>query len=232
MRKLEKAEIVQDIKERIGRSQFNILADFTGLKVEEITRLRRQIREADGELKVVKNTLLERAAAGDSPMASLAPKFLGPNAVTFGYGDPVALAKVLIKFAQERPQFKLKAGVLSGQVLTAQEVEALSKLPDREVLLAQLLGVLQGVPTALVMVLAGVIRNLLNVLVALKDKKAEAEPAAAEPPTAAPTAAAEPAAAAPAEEAPPVEAAPAAEAEPEAAAPPEEPTPESEPPAE
>ncbi|OGP69463.1 MAG: 50S ribosomal protein L10 [Deltaproteobacteria bacterium RBG_13_60_28] len=232
MRKLEKAEIVQDIKERIGRSRFNILADFTGLKVEEITRLRQQIREADGELKVVKNTLLERAAAGDSPMASLAPHFLGPNSVTFGYGDPVALAKVLIKFAQERPQFKLKAGVLSGQVLTAQELDALSKLPDREVLLAQLLGVLQGVPTALVTVLAGVIRNLLNVLVALKDKKAEAEPAAAEPEAAAPTDAAEPAAVAPGEEVPPVEAAPAAEAEPEAAAPPEEPTPESEPPAE
>jgi large subunit ribosomal protein L10 len=247
VRKLEKAEIVQDIKERIGRSQFNILADFTGLKVEDITRLRRQIREADGELKVVKNTLLERAAAGDSSMAPLASQFLGPNSVTFGYGDPVALAKVLVKFAQEKPQFKLKAGVLSGQMLTAQELDALSKLPDREVLLSQFLGVLQGVPTALVMVLAGVIRNLLNVLVALKDKKAEAEPApaaaAAEPAEAAPLeeapsaeaapeAAAEPAEAAPAEEAPQAEAAPEPAAEPAAAAPAKEPGPEGEPPAE
>jgi large subunit ribosomal protein L10 len=205
VRKLEKAEIVQEILERIGRSQFNILADFTGLKVEEITRLRRQVREVDGELRVVKNTLLERAAAGDSPMAPLSSHFVGPNALTFGYGDPVALAKVLIKFAQEKPQFKLKAGVLSGQVLTAQEVDALSKLPDREILLAQFLGVLQGVPTALVTVLAGVIRNLLNVLVALKDKKAEAEPQAAGPapepePEAAPEA--PPAAAGGSEEAP------------------------------
>jgi hypothetical protein len=86
--------------------------------------------------------------------------------------------------------------VLSGQVLTAQEVDALSKLPDREVLLAQFLGVLQGVPTALVTVLAGVIRNLLNVLVALKDKKAESEPAGAGP---APEPAAAPEAPAPAE---------------------------------
>jgi len=152
----------------------------------------------------------------------LSSHFVGPNAVTFGYGDPVNLAKVLIKFAQEKPQFKLKAGVLSGQVLTAPELEALSKLPDREVLLAQFLGVLKGVPTALVTVLAGVIRNLLNVLVALKDKKAEAEPAAAAPETAA---------AAPVEEAPPVEAAPEVEAEPEAAAPEKEPGPEGEPPA-
>ncbi|MBI4795769.1 MAG: 50S ribosomal protein L10 [Deltaproteobacteria bacterium] len=194
MRKLEKAEIVQELQERIGRSQFNILADFTGLKVEEITRLRRQVREVDGELRVVKNTLLSRAAGGDTPMASLSSQFVGPNAVTFSYGDPVALAKVLIKFAQEKPQFKLKAGVLSGQVLTAQEVDALSKLPDREVLLAQFLGVLQGVPTALVTVLAGVIRNLLNVLVALKDKKAESEPAAASPALEATVASEEPAA--------------------------------------
>jgi large subunit ribosomal protein L10 len=227
VRKTEKAEIVQDIQERIGRSRFNILADFTGLKVAELTRLRRQVQEAEGEMKVVKNTLLLRAAGDNTPIGHLSSHFVGPNAVTFGYGDPVALAKVLIKFAQEKPQFKLKAGVLSGQVLTAQELDALSKLPDREVLLAQFLGVLQGVPTALVTVLAGVIRNLLNVLVALKDKKAEAEPVAA-----APGAAAEPAAAAPEEEAPPVEAAPGAEAEPEAAAPEKEPGPESEPPAE
>lgn len=238
MRKTEKAEIVQEIQERIGRSRFNILADFTGLKVAELTRLRRQVQEAEGEMKVVKNTLLFRAAGEDTPMGHLSSHFVGPNAVTFGYGDPVALAKVLIKFAQEKPQFKLKAGVLSGQVLTAQELESLSKLPDREILLAQFLGVLQGVPTALVTVLAGVIRNLLNVLVALKDKKAEAEPAAAttaagpEPAAAAPGAAAEPAAAASGEEAPPVEAAPGAEAEPEAAAPEKEPGPESEPPAE
>jgi len=181
VRKLAKEEIVGELQERIGRSQFNILADFTGLKVEEMTRLRRQVREVDAELRVVKNTLLTRAAGSDTPMASLGSQFVGPNAVTFGYGDPVALAKVLIKFAQEKPKFKLKAGVLSGQVLTAKDVDALSKLPDREVLLAQFLGVLQGVPTALVTVLAGVIRNLLNVLVAYKDKKAESEPAGASP---------------------------------------------------
>ncbi|MDD2902774.1 MAG: 50S ribosomal protein L10 [Syntrophales bacterium] len=222
MRKSMKAEIVQDLQERIGRSQFNILADFTGLQVEEMTRLRQQVREVDGELRVVKNTLLTRAATGDSPLAPLSSHFVGPNAVTFGYGDPVSLAKVLVKFAQEKPKFKLKAGVLSGQVLTAQEVDALSKLPDREILLAQFLGVLQGVPTALVTVLAGVIRNLLNVLVALKDKKAEAEPAEAAP-------AAEPEAATPAAEAAPQESAPAAEAEPEAAAPEASPGPEKEP---
>jgi large subunit ribosomal protein L10 len=187
VRKQEKAVIVQEIQEKVARSQIGILADFKGLKVEDMTRLRRQLQEAGGELKVVKNTLMTRAAAGDSPMAPLTSQLTGPNALTLGYQDPVALTKVLIKFAQERPLLQIKGGVLGGQVLGVKDLEALSKLPAREVLLAQLLGVLQGVPTALVTVLAGVIRNLLNVLVALKDKKAEAEPAAApaaEPPAA------------------------------------------------
>ena len=180
MRKIEKAEIVQAIQEKVAKSQIGILTDFKGLKVEDMTRLRRQLQEADAELTVVKNTLLRRAGADDSPLAPLLSHVTGPNALTLGYADPVTVTKVLIKFAQEKPQLVIKAGALGGQALSLKDLEALSKLPAREVLLAQLLGVLQGVPTGLVTVLAGVIRNLLNVLVALKDKKAEAEPAAPE----------------------------------------------------
>jgi hypothetical protein len=143
----------------------------------------------------------------------------GPNALTLGYADPVLVTKVLIKFAQEKPQLAIKGGALGGQALSLKDLEALSKLSAREVLLAQLLGVLQGVPQGLVTVLAGVIRNLLNVLTALKDKKAEAEPAAPE----AAAAPAETEATAPEVAAAPVETAvaetAAAEPEPEPAAP-------------
>jgi large subunit ribosomal protein L10 len=181
----EKDKIVQEIREKAARSQIGILTDFKGLKVEEMTRLRRQLQEASAELTVVKNTLLRRAAAGDSPINPLMSQIIGPNALTLGYADPVALAKIITKFAQEMPQLVLKGAVLSGQLLSVRDLEALSKLPSREVLLAQFLGLLQGVPTALVTVLAGVIRNLLNVLVAYRDKKAESEApgaaAAAEP---------------------------------------------------
>ena len=177
MREVIKAKdkIVQEIREKVSRSQIGILTDFKGLKVEEMTRLRRQLQDASAELKVVKNTLLRRAAADDSPIGPLLAKFTGPNALTLGYADPVALAKIMTKFAQEKPQLEIKAAVLSGQLLSVKDLEALSKLPAREVLLAQFLGLLNGVPTALVTVLAGVIRNLLNVLVAYKDKKAESE---------------------------------------------------------
>lgn len=180
MRKLQKAEIVQEIQESVAKSQIGILTDFKGLKVEDMTKLRRQLAEAQGELRVVKNTLLRRAAADDSPLAPLLSHSTGPNALTLGFADPVAVTKVLIKFAQEKPQLVIKAGALGGKALTAQDLEALSKLPAREVLLAQLLGVMAGVPTALVTVLAAVPRGLLNVLVALRDKKAESEPAAPE----------------------------------------------------
>jgi large subunit ribosomal protein L10 len=192
----EKDKIVQEIREKAARSQIGILSDFKGLKVAEMTRLRRQLQEASAELKVVKNTLLRRAAAGDSAINPLMSQFIGPNALTLGYADPVALAKIMTKFAQEMPQLALKGAVLRGQLLSARDLEALSKMPSREVLLAQFLGLLQGMPTALVTVLAGVIRNLLNVLVAYRDKKAESEglgAAAAAAPEAAPEAVPEPA---------------------------------------
>ena len=191
----EKDKIVQEIREKAARSQIGILSDFKGLKVEELTRLRRQLQEAKAELKVVKNTLLRRAAAGDSAINPLMSQFIGPNALTLGYADPVALAKIMTKFAQEMPQLALKGAVLRGQLLSARDLEALSKLPSREVLLAQFLGLLQGMPTALVTVLAGVIRNLLNVLVAYRDKKAESEGSGAAAPLAPEAAAAAPEAA-------------------------------------
>ncbi len=232
MREVIKAKdkIVQEIREKVSRSQIGILTDFKGLKVEEMTRLRRQLHEASAELRVVKNTLLRRAAADDSPMGPLLSKFTGPNALTLGYADPVALAKIMTKFSQEKPQLEIKAAVLSGQLLSAKDLEALSKLPAREVLLAQFLGLLNGVPTALVTVLAGVIRNLLNVLVAYKDQKAETAGETPAPPGPGEVAAAAEPAVEP-EAAPAVEAAAepegeaAAAAEPEAAAKPEpEPT--------
>jgi large subunit ribosomal protein L10 len=236
----KKAQIVQDLQDKVSKAQIGILADFSGIKVGPMTVLRRQMKEAGGELTVAKNTLMRRAAGEGSLIAPIADDLKGPNALVLGYEDPVNLAKLLIKFAQDLPLLKIKGGVIGGQTLTVQDVEALSKLPAREVLLAQLLGLLQAPPQALVNVLAGVIRNFLNVLVAIRDQKEEsgeaasaaaaaeasaakaeeapAEPAATEVKEApAAESAAAPAATASAE----AEAAPAAAAAPEASEPPE-----------
>ena len=183
----KKAQIVQDLQDKVSKARIGILADFSGIKVGSMTLLRRQMKEVGGELTVAKNTLLKRAAGEDSLIAPIADDLKGPNALVLGYEDPVNLAKLLVKFAQDLPLLKIKGGIIGGQTLTAQDVEALSKLPAREVLLAQLLGLLQAPPQALVNMLSGVIRNFLNVLVAIRDQKAEGEaPAAtaAEAPTA------------------------------------------------
>jgi large subunit ribosomal protein L10 len=167
----KKAQIVQDLQEKVSKARIGILADFTGLKVGPMTVLRRQMKEAGGELTVAKNTLLKRAAGEDSLIKPIAGDLQGPNALVLGYEDPVALAKLLVKFAQDLPLLKIKGGIIGGQTLTAQEVDALSKLPAREVLLAQLLGLLQAPTQSLVNVLSGVIRNFLNVLVSIRDQK-------------------------------------------------------------
>ncbi len=171
----KKAQIVQDLQAKVSKAQIGILADFSGIKVGPMTVLRRQMKEAGGELTVAKNTLLKRAAAEGSLIKPIADDLKGPNALVLGYEDPVALAKLLVKFAQDLPMLKIKGGIIGGQTLTAQDVDALSKLPAREVLLAQLLGLLQAPPQALVNVLAGIIRNFLNVLVAIRDQKEGSE---------------------------------------------------------
>ena len=188
---------------------------------------------------MAKNTLLRRAAGEGSLITPVAADLKGPNALVLGYEDPVALAKLLVKFAQDLPLLKIKGGIIGSQTLTATEVDALSKLPSREVLLAQLLGLLQAPPQALVNVLAGVIRNFLNVLVAIRDEKEKAggetpakaaaakgeetpEAAAAEAPAAESEAAPEAAEAAKAEAAAEAAAAPAIEAARAEAAPAEE----------
>jgi large subunit ribosomal protein L10 len=171
MLKSKKTEVIATLQEKLGRAEFNILTDFKGLKVAEITQLRRELKEAGGELAVVKNTLLKIAAA-DTETALLEKFLVGPTAIVLGYQNPVEIAKIVSKYAKDKPDnFILKAGVLGRSVLTDKDLVDLSKLPPREVLLAKLLGALQGVPTSLVSVLAGVIRKFLYTLKAIEEKQ-------------------------------------------------------------
>jgi len=166
----EKSGVVDALHEKLQRAEFNVLTDFKGLKVAEITTLRREIKEAGGELIVVKNTLLRRAAA-ETNSARLEEFFIGPTAVALGYDNPLQLAKVLTKFAKDKPDLKLRAGVLRHSVLSEQDIGTLAKLPSREILLGQLLAAMQGIPTSLVNVLSGIIRQLLYTLQAIEAQK-------------------------------------------------------------
>lgn len=171
MNKGQKQEVVQDMAERLDRANALIMTDFSGLGVEAITELRHQLRAKGYEYVVVKNTLLRRAAKGKAAEA-LSDKLAGPNGMGISYGDPVDMAKVLVEFGKTNAKFDIKGGLLSGKPIDAAGVTALAKLPSREVLLAMLLGAMNGVPRNMVSVLAAVPRSLLNVLKAIEEQKA------------------------------------------------------------
>ena len=173
MNREQKEAVVADVSERLARARAVVLTDFRGLKVEQMTELRHQLTAKGLDYMVVKNTLLRLAASG-TPTEALLEGLEGPNGMAVGYDDPVDLAKVLTEFAKDNPKFEVKKGLLEGQVIDTAQVEALSKLPSREVLLAQLMGTMNAVPQGLVTVMAGIVRSLLNVLKAIEDQKAEA----------------------------------------------------------
>ena len=143
MRQAEKAEVVEAVQQDLGRATVAVLAEYRGLKAGELDRLRRAVRQANGRCRVSKNTLTRLAAAG-SLYEKLTPHLRGPTAVILGFRDPVAIAKLAVQLAEELPKLEIKCAVLDGNVLPLPEVKALATLPSREVLLAQLLGLLQA----------------------------------------------------------------------------------------
>ena len=171
MNKAQKQDIVRNMAERLDRASALVMTNFSGLGVEAMTELRHQLRDKGYEYVVVKNTLLRLAAKGKDAEA-LSGKLAGPNGMGISYGDPADLAKVLVDFAKTNPKLEIKGGLLSGKPIDAAGVTTLAKLPSREVLLASLLGVMNGVPRNLVSVLAAVPRGLLNVLKAIEEQKA------------------------------------------------------------
>ncbi len=170
MRLEEKQTVVQALADKLSRAKVVIATDYKGLDVEAMNALRRKLREAGCEYQVAKNTLLIRAAK-DTDTALLQESFKGPSAIAINFDDPVAPAKVLTEFAKTNDKLEIKAGVMGGKVLELNDIKALSALPSREVLLAQVLSTMNGVPTSFVRVLSGTISNFMNVLQAIKEQK-------------------------------------------------------------
>jgi len=157
--------------EKLAKAKAVFLADFRGMSVEKATTLRNDLRGAEVEYKVVKNTLLELASA-ETEAAMLAPHFKGPTAVALTYSDPVAAAKVLAKYAKDQQAaFVLKGGVLSGKIITAADIQALSELPSREVLIAKMLGSMNAPATNFVGLLAAIPGSFVRALDAIRQQK-------------------------------------------------------------
>ena len=138
----EKAETVAAVHQRLKSAKLAIVTEYRGLSVAQITRLRREIRQASGEYQVIKNTLVRRALH-DTAFGDLEKLLAGPNGWVFAYEDPVVLSKALIKFADDNDKLKIKGGVFEGKFMDTAGVKILSQMPSKPELQAKLLAMLK-----------------------------------------------------------------------------------------
>lgn len=172
MKKSDKEAFVNTMKERLEKARATFLVDYQGLDVEAMNNLRGELRKVDAEFQVVKNRLL-KLASQDTETGSMKDHFIGPCALAISYDDMVAPAKVLVNQSKDHDKLEIKVGQIAGKIIDFEGIKRLAELPSRDVLLAQVLSAMQGVPTALVRVLNGTAVNLVNVLKAIEDQKGE-----------------------------------------------------------
>lgn len=141
MEKSEKEKVIQELNEKFARTKSAIVAEFSKLNVETVTRLRKKFRDNGVEYRVIKNTLAKRAAKGTA-LEQVSEDFTGPVALALSYGDVVAPAKILSEFIKDLETIKIRSGVLDGKKIDAAGVKALAKLPGLPELRAKLLGML------------------------------------------------------------------------------------------
>ena len=220
MNREQKAAVIEEVTTQIKESEAVFAVDYRGISVPQAAELRERLLEADATLRVVKNTLTERAVdqAGAEGLKDLLE---GPTAFTFVKGDAALAAKVIATFRRENQVLEFKGGSMDGVTLSIDQIEAISKLPAREVLHGQMVGVLASPVVGLVRGLNQLIAGLALQLGQIVEQglvSGEAPAAEAPPAEDAPAAGEAPAQEAPVDEAPPTEDAPVDEvpAEPEA----------------
>jgi large subunit ribosomal protein L10 len=171
-----KKELVSEYVDLLTRSQAVFLAEYTGLTVKQMETLRNEVRNAQSSLSVTKNTLLSYALEqSGKPVPS--DLLAGQIATGFALGEAPALAKILVDYAKKDDKLKLRGGIMGENLLSPAQVEALATLPPLEHLRAQILGLINAPAQNLASVLAGGVRQVVNVIdaYAKKDETAEAE---------------------------------------------------------
>ncbi len=168
----EKAEEMELLREKFQRAKGVVFTDYKGLTVHEVSQMRRSLREAEIEYRVVKNTLA-RIASKDTPLEVAAEYFTGPVGLAIGYDDPVIVAKKVLEYAKENEKFGVRAGMVEGRLVDVDELKAVAKLPPRDVQLAMLAGAFSAPLTKMASLLQATVQQLGYALNALRAKKEE-----------------------------------------------------------
>jgi large subunit ribosomal protein L10 len=201
MNRDQKAAAIAEIATQIDESHAIFAVDYRGISVPQVAELRGKLREADATFKVVKNSLTERAA--DQAGADTLKDYLtGPTALTFVRGDVATAAKAIADYGRATQLLPFKGGLMDGAVIDVDQIRSLSRLPSRDVLYGQLVGIVASPVSGLVRTLSALVGGLASALGQVRDKKESGEIPAGEPPAAAAPAAEDTPAAAPAAEAP------------------------------
>jgi large subunit ribosomal protein L10 len=168
--KAAKRKIIDDLASRFHSMPSVFVIEYQGLKVNEMDVLRKKLRQTNTELRVVKNSLLEKASLG-TDVERMKDLFSGPTAVAICDGESSAAAKVFIDYGEDFPEIKIKGGIFEGEVVDVSRIERIAKLPSRQELLSEFIGLLSAPMGNLVGVLEQTRSNIVGVLEALKEKK-------------------------------------------------------------
>jgi large subunit ribosomal protein L10 len=168
----EKAETVGAVHQLLKSAKMAIVTEYRGLSVAQMTRLRREIRDASGEYQVIKNTLVRRALR-DTAFGDLEKLLEGPNGWVFAYEDPVMLSKALCKFADDNDKLRIKGGVFEGRFMDPAGVKVLSQMPSKPELQAKLLAMINAPATQLVRLIQEPGSRVVRLVESLRKSKSE-----------------------------------------------------------
>lgn len=167
----QKLEIIEKYTEKFKEAKSVYVADYSGIDVATVTDVRKKFRDQNVEYKVLKNRLA-KISLNNAGITELDEHLKGVNTFVIGYDDPVAPAKIFEDFNKKKEILKLKAVLFEGKVFEAEQAKEIAKLPSREALLGQFVGMLQSPMTKLAATLSSPMQKMVGVLNALKDKKA------------------------------------------------------------
>lgn len=170
MKRDQKTAVIAELADRLSGASLGVVTEYRGLTVAQLNKLRRELQGAGASYRVTKNTLTRRAIK-ETAFAKLDELLRGPTGLVTTAKDPVAVAKILVRFAEQNGKLKISGGVLDGESLPASGVSALAKLPSREVLIAQFLGLLQAPASQLLRTIQEPGASLVRLLGAIEKAK-------------------------------------------------------------